>query len=433
MSGPTGAGTGPCTAENPWPVRVVSMKVASWIDRLGEVWVEGQITQLNRRGAGVAFLILRDPAANVSLQVTCPGAVLDRAPVRLAEGTAVIVRGKFSYWAGRGSLSLRISEIRAVGIGELLARLERLRQLLRAEGLFDPRLKRPLPFLPGTIGLITGRASAAERDVRSIAEGRWPAVRLRTEYATVQGPTAVPQIIAALRTLDADPAVDVIILARGGGSVEDLLPFSDEALCRAIHAATTPIVSAIGHEPDSPLSDLVADVRAATPTDAAKQVVPDVAAERARIAELRGRSAAALRGWVSREEHRLEGLRSRPVLANPLRMVDQRTEDIDRFRRGGRRDIRRLLERESTGLSHLAARLSALGPAATMARGYAVVQRVTPDGLNPVVRSITEIAPATQLRVRLPDGAARAAVMGVRPIAPPGASQTDQKEPPRDR
>jgi exodeoxyribonuclease VII large subunit len=406
------------TAESPWPVRVVSMKVAQWIDRLGEVWVEGQITQLSRRGTGTAFLTLRDPAANVSLQVTCQGAVLDRAPVRLTEGTQVIVRGKFTYWAGRGSLSLRITEIRAVGIGELLARLERLRQLLHAEGLFDPRLKRRLPFLPGTVGLVTARASAAERDVRSIAESRWPAVRFRTEYATVQGPTAVPQLIEALQRLDRDPEVDVIILARGGGSVEDLLPFSDETLCRAIHTATTPIVSAIGHEPDSPLSDLVADVRAATPTDAAKQVVPDVASERTRIGELRARSASALRGWVDREQHRVDGLRSRPVLAQPMRMVEDRTADIDRLVRDGRRDVRRLVENQAATVTHLAARLTTLGPAATMSRGYAVVQKVTPDGLNPVVRSVDDIAPGTQLRVRLPDGAARAAVMQVQPIRP---------------
>ncbi|MGC5026825.1 exodeoxyribonuclease VII large subunit [Tsukamurella sp. DT100] len=414
---PGGGAGGPSTAEHPWPVRVVSMKIAQWIDRLGEVWVEGQITQLNRRGGGTAFLTLRDPSANVSVQVTCLPAVLDRSEVPLTEGTQVIVRGRFTYWTGRGSLSLRITEIRAVGVGELLARIERLRQLLHAEGLFDPRLKRPLPFLPRTVGLVTARASAAERDVRSIAEGRWPDVRIRAEYATVQGPTAVPQLVAALRTLDADPEVNVIIMARGGGSVEDLLPFSDETLCRAVHAARTPIVSAIGHEPDNPLCDFAADVRAATPTDAAKRVVPDVVAELERIAELRGRAAAALRGWVRREEHTLDALRSRPVFAHPLRLVDDRADDVARLLRDVRRDVRRTVERESERTAHLAARLTSLGPAATMARGYAVVQKVTPDGENPVVRGIDELAPGSQLRVRLPDGAASAAVMGVTKIS----------------
>ncbi len=400
------------------------MKVAQWIDRLGDVWVEGQITQLNRRSGGIAFLTLRDPSANVSIQVTCQPQVLDRSEVPLGEGTQVIMRGKFLYWSGRGSISLRVTEVRAVGIGELLARIERLRQLLYAEGLFDPRIKRPLPFLPRTVGLVTARASAVERDVRSIAEDRWPAVRIRAEYATVQGPTAVSQLIRSLQVLDADPEVDVIVLARGGGSVEDLLPFSDETLCRAIHAATTPIVSAIGHEPDNPLCDHAADARAATPTDAAKRVVPDVAAETMRIGELRERSRAALRGWVEREARAVASLRSRPALADPRRIVDVRANEISRLRRDALRDIRRIVDGESATVGHLAARLSALGPAATMARGYAIVQRVTPDGHNPVVRSIADLAPATQLRVRLPDGAARAAVMAVERITPP----TDQEE-----
>ncbi|MDF0530139.1 exodeoxyribonuclease VII large subunit [Tsukamurella sp. 8F] len=424
MTSPQGAG--PSSPEHPWPVRVVAMKIAQWIDRLGEIWVEGQITQLNRRGTGTAFLTLRDPSANMSVQVSCNPQVLDRSEVPLTEGTQVIMRGKFSYWTGRGSLSLRVTEVRAVGIGELLARIERLRQLLHAEGLFDPRVKRPLPFLPRTVGLVTAKASAAERDVRSIAESRWPAVRFRTQYATVQGPNAVPQLLDALRALDRDPDVDVIVLARGGGSVEDLLPFSDEALCRAIHAATTPIVSAIGHEPDNPLCDHAADVRAATPTDAAKQVVPDVAAESTRVRELRERSRTALRGWVARETHVLAALRSRPVLADPMRTVDARADDVARLRRDARRDVTRLIDAEGSTVGHLAARLSALGPAATMARGYSIVQRVTPEGDSPVVRSVDELAPATQLRIRLPDGAARAAVMGVDRIPTTRAQEEQQ-------
>ncbi|GAA4398904.1 exodeoxyribonuclease VII large subunit [Tsukamurella soli] len=416
MTSPTGPSAGQAqiprsTPESPWPVRIVSMKVGQWIDRLGELWVEGQITQLTRRGGGIAFLTLRDPAAEVSIEVTCLPAVLDRSEVPLTEGTRVIMRGKFSYFPARGSLSLRVTEVRAVGIGELLARIEQLRRLLQAEGLFDPRLKRTPPFLPGTVGLVTARASAAERDVRKIASERWPAVRIRAEYATVQGPTAVPQLIRALQTLDADPEVDVIVIARGGGSVEDLLPFSNEALCRAIHAATTPVVSAIGHEPDNPLCDHVADIRAATPTDAAKRVVPDVGAELVRVGELRGRGRIALRGWVQREAHGLAGLRSRPALSQPRRIVDSRADEVARLLRDARRDVRRLIDAETATTTHLAARLKTLGPAATMARGYAVVQRVTTDGENPVVRSVAEVEPATQLRVRLPDGAVRAVVM----------------------
>jgi exodeoxyribonuclease VII large subunit len=286
--------TQPSSPENPWPVRAVAIRVAGWIDKLGTVWVEGQLTQLNMRpDAKTVFMVLRDPAADMSLTLTCPRDLVRNAPVKLAEGTQVVVCGKPNFYTGRGTFSLRVSEIRAVGLGELLARIDRLRRLLDAEGLFDVRLKRPIPFLPNTIGLITGRASAAERDVTSVAEARWPAVRFAIRNTIVQGPNAVAQIVEALRDLDADPDVDVIVVARGGGSVEDLLPFSDETLCRAIAACTTPVVSAIGHEPDSPLCDLVADLRAATPTDAAKRVVPDAVAEQALVSDLRRRSARA--------------------------------------------------------------------------------------------------------------------------------------------
>lgn len=403
----------PNSAENPWPVRTVSQKIAGWIDRLGAVWVEGQVTQINvRPGTRTAFLTLRDPSVDMSLQVQCSPRLLQESPVPLTEGTQVVMFGKMTFWPGKGSLALRVTEIRAVGIGELLARLERLRALLAAEGLFDPRLKRPLPFLPRRIGLITSRGSAAERDVLSVARRRWPAVRFDVRHATVQGPTAVPQLIDRLRELDADPGVDVIVLARGGGSVEDLLPFSDEALCRAISRCTTPVVSAIGHEPDNPLCDHVADVRAATPTDAAKRVVPDAVAEQDLIDELRERSAAALRNWAAREEHVIARLRDRPVLADPFRDLDRRYEEIERLRHAGRRDIARSIAGETTALEHIRARLATLGPAATLARGYAVVQKVVPGGDPEVVRALDEMPIGTQLRVRVADGAARAAVMG---------------------
>ena len=241
------------SAENPFPVRAVAIRIASWIDKLGTVWVEGQLTQINiRPGAKTVFMVLRDPAADMSLTVTAPRNLVDNAPVKLVEGVQVVVCGKPNFFTGRGTLTLRLSEIRAVGIGELLARIERLRQLLAAEGLFDPRLKRPIPFLPSMIGLITGRASAAEHDVTTVAAARWPAVRFAVRNTAVQGPTAVSQIVTALRELDSDECVDVIVVARGGGSVEDLLPFSDETLCRAIAACRTPVVSAVGHEPRQP-------------------------------------------------------------------------------------------------------------------------------------------------------------------------------------
>jgi exodeoxyribonuclease VII large subunit len=401
------------SAENPFPVRAVAIRIASWIDKLGAVWVEGQLTQINiRPGAKTVFMVLRDPAADMSLTVTAPRNLVDNAPVKLVEGVQVVVCGKPNFFTGRGTLTLRLSEIRAVGIGELLARIERLRQLLAAEGLFDPRLKRPIPFLPSMIGLITGRASAAERDVTTVAAARWPAVRFAVRNTAVQGPTAVSQIVTALRELDSDPDIDVIVMARGGGSVEDLLPFSDETLCRAIAACRTPVVSAVGHEPDNPLCDLVADLRAATPTDAAKKIVPDTAAEQHLLDDLRRRSAQALRNWVGREQRVLTQLRSRPVLAEPLAALAVRADEIHRARSAVRRDISRLIDVQAERVSHLSARLATLGPAATLARGYAVVQTVGAAGSAAVLRSVDDAPVRTRLRVRVGDGAIAATSEG---------------------
>jgi exodeoxyribonuclease VII large subunit len=399
----------PGSEDNPYPVRSVATRVQAWIDKLGIVWIEGQLTEINMRGA-TTYMVLRDPAADMSLRVTCRSDLVHAAPVKLAEGVQVIVCAKPQFESRRGSFSLRLSAIRAVGLGELLARIEMLRKVLAAEGLFDPRLKRPLPFLPNMIGLITGRAGAAEHDVTSVAAARWPAVRFAIRNTAVQGTSAVAQIVEALRALDEDPEVDVIVIARGGGSVEDLLPFSDETLCRAIAACRTPVVSAVGHEPDNPLCDLVADVRAATPTDAAKKVVPDAVAELALVSDLRRRGGRALRNWVSRELHGLTQLRNRPVLADPMRLVTDRAADVHRAREAARRDIKRMVASESDRIGHLGARLTTLGPAATLARGYAVVQRT--DGSVAVLRSAADAPVGTRLRIRVSDGAVGAVSTG---------------------
>jgi exodeoxyribonuclease VII large subunit len=405
----------PTTPEAPWPVRVVALKISEWVSRLGEVWVEGQIAQISRRpGARTVFLVLRDPAADISVPVTCPAAVLDG--VRVVDGSRVVVHARPDYYVARGTLSLRATEVRPVGVGELLARLERLKRILHAEGLFDPARKRPLPFLPRCVGLVTGRASAAERDVLENARRRWPAVRFRVENVAVQGVTAVPQVVDALARLDGDPEVDVIVVARGGGSVEDLLPFSDETLCRAVAACRTPVVSAIGHEPDSPLLDLVADVRCSTPTDAGKRVVPDVAEEEARVDALRSRARAAVAGRVERDLQWLAAVRSRPVLADPLRLVEGRAEDVAALLDRSRRCLAHLLQAAATDVAHARARVAALSPAATLSRGYAVVQR--PDGR--VVRDPAEVAVGDRLRLRLAGGTVGATVADV-PVAPDGS------------
>ena len=299
----------------PAPVRQIANAISGWVDRLGAVWVEGQVAQVSRRpGVGTVFLTLRDSVADISIPVTCARTLFDSLNPPLVEGASVVVHAKPSYYANRGTLSLAAREIRLVGLGELLARLERRRQLLAAEGLFAPELKRSLPFLPRRVGLVTAPDSAAERDVVENARRRWPAVAFETAYAAMQGTRAAAEVIAAIDRLDRDERVDVIVVARGGGAVEDLLPFSDEGLIRAVAKCSTPLVSAIGHEPDQPLLDLVADVRASTPTDAAKLVVPDVA-EELRIVEVgRDRLRTALASWLAREQTLLDTLRSRPAI-----------------------------------------------------------------------------------------------------------------------
>lgn len=399
------------TADSPWPVRTVARKIAEWINRLGSVWVEGQLTQISARpGTQTAFLTLRDPSADVSMTVTCPMRLLRSVEPPLQEGASVVLHAKPTFFLGRGTLSLRANEIRAVGIGELLARIERLRKLLAAEGMFAAERKRRLPFLPKGIGLITGRASAAERDVLVNTQNRWPAVHFQVINTAVQGAQAVPQILKALSTLDADPDIDVIVLARGGGSVEDLLPFSDEALCRAVAAAGTPVVSAIGHEPDTPLLDHVADLRCSTPTDAGKRIVPDVKEEAERVRQLRDRARRALHGWVDTQDRLLDQLRSRPALADPLGPIEQRAEHIQTGLERSRRAMLTTLTREETALEAARARLTALGPAATLARGYAVVQFADADGQLHVLRSVEEAAPGARLRVRVADGATHAVI-----------------------
>jgi exodeoxyribonuclease VII large subunit len=381
--------------EAPVPVRTILRLTGEWINRLGRVWVEGQIAELTRRG-GTVFLTLRDPVAAVSVRVICPRTVLDATDPPPAEGARVLVWAKPDFNTNRGAFSLSAIEIRAVGIGELLARLERLRRALASEGLFGAERKRSLPFLPGKIGLICGRDSAAERDVLQNSARRWPAVQFRVEQVAVQGPYAVAEVVNALQRLDADPSVDVIVITRGGGSIEDLLPFSDEELIRAVAAAKVPVVSAIGHEQDTPLLDLVADVRASTPTDAARRVVPDVAEQLALIAQLRGRARRCLTGRMEREAAWLAGLRSRPALAAPVREIERRQELLAGLTERARRCLSATLDRAEDDVTHTRARLLALSPAATLRRGYAIVQR--PDGR--VVRRAAEVPAGERLTLR---------------------------------
>ncbi|HEX4427748.1 MAG TPA: exodeoxyribonuclease VII large subunit [Frankiaceae bacterium] len=383
--------------ESPLPVRTVARMISAWVAKLGRVWIEGQITEVSRRsGMRVAFLTLRDPVADVSLRVAAGPAMVEG----LREGARVVLWGQPEMHLTRGSLQLVAHEIRPVGAGELLARIERLKAVFAAEGLFAASRKRALPFLPHTVGLITGRGSAAERDVVENARRRWPAVRIAVREVAVQGPFAVTEVCDAIRVLDRDPQIDVIVIARGGGSLEDLLPFSDEAPCRLVSASFTPVVSAIGHEQDTPLLDLVADVRASTPTDAAKLVVPDVGEQARAIEQLRARALRAVTGRIDAEQARIDALSSRPALRDPQSGVLRRSQEVAALVARARRTAEMLIDREDQSLQHQLARVRALSPAATLARGYAVVQQQ--DGT--VLRDAGEVTGGDRLAVRLAEG-----------------------------
>ncbi len=397
--------------ESPQPLRVVVGALKNWVERTSPIWVEGQIVQLKRRaGYGIHFLTLRDKVADVSVQVSVSTATLDAAGP-ITEGTLVAAWMRATVYASNGSLTFECRDLRPSGEGRLLAHLEQRKRALQAEGLFSPDRKRPLPFLPTAIGLITGKDSAAERDVVHNIARRWPGARVVVEHALMQGPHTVEQVMAGLRALDAHEAVEVIIIARGGGSMEDLLPFSDETLARAVFHCRTPVVSAIGHETDTPILDLVADVRASTPTDAAKRVVPDAQAEAQVIATGVSRLRGAITRRILSEQQSLDALRSRPVLRDPggaLALHAERLGDLTgRLRRG----IERSLERERGDLGHMLMRVRALSPQATLQRGYAIV--TTDDGRT--VSSIEQVEPDEIIVARLIDGDIAAAVVDVEP------------------
>ncbi len=414
------------TAETPAPVRAVANAVTQWIDKLGSVWVEGQIAQVNRRpGVNTVFMTLRDTVADISVTLTCARSLFDSLNPPLVEGASVVVHARPSFYANRGSFSLAAREIKMVGLGELLARLERRRQLLAAEGLFAPELKRDLPFLPGRIGLVTAPNSAAERDVVENARRRWPAVQFEVAYAAMQGQRCAAEVIEALHRLERNADVDVIVVARGGGSIEDLLPFSDEAMIRAVHALRTPVVSAIGHEPDQPLLDLVADVRASTPTDAAKLVVPDMAEEAQGVTWARDRLRQVITQRIAREQEWLGQVRSRPAMADPRNLLSARSEELDELLARARRTLSHRLDRAADDIGHQRARAQSLSPLATLQRGYSVLQ----DADGHVITSVAQAAAGAAVSVRVADGRIHATTDRVEPDAPvPDPSQEDPDE-----
>jgi exodeoxyribonuclease VII large subunit len=390
----------PPTVDAPWPVALLSAKIKGWIDRLGSVWTEGEIAQWGVSGGNV-YGKLKDLSADATVGFTIWSSVRGRLPDDLRQGDHVVALVKPNYWVKGGTLTMQVFEMRHVGLGDLLERLERLRQKLAAEGLFDLARKKRIPFLPGCIGLVTGKDSDAEKDVLRNAQLRWPAVKFRIAYAAVQGDRAAGEVTAALQRLDADPEVDVIVVARGGGDFPNLLVFSDEALVRAAAACSTPIISAIGHEADRPLLDDVADLRASTPTDAAKRVVPDVAEELNRVQQARARLAMRVTRLIAFEIDRLEQLRSRPVLASSAWLVDSRADELSRYVGRGAELLDQLVEKSVARVADLRGQLRALSPQRTLDRGYAIAQLHN----GAVVRDAKDAPAGTPLVVTLARGA----------------------------
>jgi exodeoxyribonuclease VII large subunit len=393
------------SSESPAPVRVVSEAIKEYIDRLGPIWIEGEISELNERSGGMAFMRLRDTSVDMSISVMCYKTVLATAQP-LPANARVVIHAKPSWFTKNGSLTLSAKEIRQVGVGELLARLEALKEKLALEGLFNTDRKIALPRLPRTVGLICGRNTDAEKDVVENARRRWPAVQFEIREVAVQGAAAVVEVSQALRELEANPLVDVIIITRGGGSFEDLLPFSDESLVRLVAACTTAIVSAIGHEKDAPLLDLVADYRASTPTDAAKRVVPDIAQEISDIEKIRDRIYRHICATIEYEINQIAQLRNRPVMKDPSVMVNTRRDELKALRDRALRGFASLLEIEKKELKGVRDHLRSLSPQSTMDRGYAVVQ--LSDGK--ILRDATKLKIGTALRIRVAKGETGATV-----------------------
>lgn len=362
---------------SPAPVRVISTLLHDYIDRLSSIWVEGQVAQYKPRpGAMVQFLTLRDTDAEFSIKVMANSGLIGAMSPALIEGQRIVIFGRFDFWAKQGSLQIIAKELRAVGLGDLLAQLEVLKNKLAAEGLFSPERKKSIPFLPQRIGLITGRQSDAMHDILVNVRERWPAANFEIREVAVQGVSAVHEITRALSELDS-LGLDVIVIARGGGSIEDLLPFSNETLIRSVSQANTPVVSAIGHEQDTPLLDFVADLRASTPTDAAKRIVPSVKDEQRLVQELRKRT-------------------SRAVTAQ----LDVHTIKIRETRKRLQQIVAHRLDSEHSTLVHLRAQVRSLSPAATMERGYAIVLTAAGD----IVRDQAHVPMDSVLDIRVAHG-----------------------------
>ena len=393
------AATNDSSPEAPWSIQKLSELMGGYIERLGPVWVEAEITQWGQ-SAGNIYGKLSDVEADAQVSITIWRRTQENIPEGLSQGDRVIAQIKPSWWVKGGTLSMNVLEMRHTGIGEILEKLEKLKAQLASEGLFDPERKKKLPFLPRLIGLVTGKDSDAEKDVLTNAKLRWPEVEFLVEHAAVQGDRCVPDVIAALEKLENNPDVDVIVVARGGGDFMNLLGFSDERLLRRAATLTKPLVSAIGHEADRPLLDEIADLRASTPTDAAKRVVPDVQAEKQLLEEARHRLEMKLSALIDYEIERLDAFRTRPALADPHTLIDRKSEELLQIVARGADISSLVLERYQAQLAQLSGSLRGLSPQKTLDRGYAIVRNS--DGH--VISRADQVSSGDSLRLRVSEG-----------------------------
>ena len=409
---PPAAKAADTTRDNPWRLSRLTQNIKIYVDRMSPLWVEGQVVQYNPRpGSRMAFFTLRDTESDTSMTVTAFPNVITAIGAGFEEGVKVVARVKPVFWERSGSLNLQAAEVHLQGLGDLLAQIERLRQRLAAEGLFDTDRKKPLPFLPRVIGLVCGRNAKAKDDVIVNASARWPGARFEVREVAVQGQYAVREVTQAIADLDSLPQVDVIVVARGGGAVEDLLPFSDEALVRAAAQTSTPLVSAIGHEGDAPLLDYVADYRASTPTDAARRIVPDLAQELDGLARAREGMRSAIQRRLDQERYNLDLLVSRPIFLAPAATLEPHRTFIDSALTSLRTQVERRLSSERQNILQASATLQALSPQATLERGYSMLR--LPSG--ELVRDTSQVPKGTLVEGILAQGRLVAQVVGSTP------------------
>lgn len=364
------------TPENPWPVSLLSQHFHDAVERWPAAWIEGQIIEINARRTGTVYLTLRDSFQEVSISALGFGAFAQKARA-FQQGDRVVMHGQADLWVKSTRLSFRADDIRRIGSGGIKEQIDELRKKLKGEGLFDESNKVPIPEFPTTIGIVCGPGARAEGDIITNVNLRWPIVHFAVKYAHVQGPQCPAEVVQAIQELDADPAVDVIIVARGGGSFEDLIGFSDERVVRATAACVTPIISAVGHEDDWTLIDLASDMRASTPTDAAKRVVPDVREQQQLVASAIGTMSMRMRAMVDNESRLIEGYVNRPSLTHPQTMVESHERDIADAVRAMRIGLTRIVDDAQMHVEKLKATLTALSPQSTLDRGYAVLQNAS--------------------------------------------------------